>query len=382
MKKTCLLLIFLCCFLLTGCMSSRVEEQLLVIVLGLDTAENGGLTLTVKVPGNSVGGQGGGGQSSGEQGSDQKGYLTLHATGHLFSDTLELLLATTPRSLNFSQVWEIAISRELAETAQFPALLQQLYTLPRMHTQAALVICEGKARKFVEEQKPYVGLRLSRYIEVTLRNYADKGFVPTTTLAKAVREMRYGWQDPLLILGAISQEQEDHITKGNVLDVDAEKLPSTSVNKVKFYGAAATDGEKVSGTLTGYEMALINLIRGGAQSLNLTDENGFPLPLYARTPATLSVKGNEQLSLDVRFICEVNYLSGYAPNGEKIAQQLEREITEVIQKLQKMRCDGLGFGSLCVRRFMTIPEWENFHFREKYASAQVNVNVQVRLKEE
>lgn len=379
MKKGWMILLFMCCLLLSGCMSSRVEEQLLVIAMGLDREQDGGLTLTVKVPGNAAGGQS---ASSGSgQENDPKGYLTLHATGHHFSDALELLLATTPRSLNFSQVWEVVISRDLAGEDSFSRLLMQLSSLPRMHTQAAVVICEGKALSFVQEQKPYVGVRLSRYIEVTLRNYTQKGFVPSTTLAKAVRETGWGWQDPLLILGAVSQDEHE-ASRDHVLNVAAGQLPSTSPNKAKFYGSAATDGIRVSGTLTGYETALINLLRSNAQSLILTDEQGFPLTLYAAAPARLSIDGEASLTLNVHLRCQVGFPSGHAPDGSRLNAYLEEEIEKVIRKLQSMRCDALGFGSLAVRRFCTVKEWEAFHFRDKYTKAQVQANVQLQLKEE
>lgn len=383
MKKKGALMALLCAvLLLSGCMSRHVEEQLLVIVLGVDQTETGDCVLTVKVPSNTGGEGGSSSEKEAAKGGNQQGYLTLSATGHQFADTLELLLATTPRSLNFSQVMEIVVSRKAAMDPSFGTLLLQLYNLPRMHTQAVVVVCEGDSKAFVEEQKPYVGARLSRYIEVSILNYAGKGFVPTTSLFQAVQEMGYGWQDPLLILGALPGKEEGPPKSGNVLDVDAGELQSTSVNAVKLFGAAATDGEKVSGTLTGYEMALISLIKGHAQSLSLMDERGFSLPLYVRAPATLTVQEGEKVQLGIQFLCEVHYTSGYAPQEENIRRQLEGEIESTIRKLQEMGCDALGFGGQMIRRFPTIREWENFHWREKYRQADVQVDVQLRLKKE
>ncbi len=382
MKKALLLPLFLSVLLLSGCMSSQVEEQLLVIVMGLDTAESGDIQMTIKVPSNTAGGHDASSSDEAEKGGNQMGYLTLCATGHRFADTLELLLATTPRSLNFSQVREIVISRKLAESSHFSLLLQQLYTLPRMRTQAVVVICEEEASQFVEEQKPYVGQRLSRYIEVSINNYAGKGFVPVTTLTDAVKEMAYGWMDPLLILGAAPGEEAQAAHGGNVLDVDAGALKATSVNAVKLFGAAATDGRQVCGTLTGYEMALINLIRGNVHSLSLQDDQGFPLPVYVPSPATLSLSGREEMTLHVSLVCEVHYTSGYAPDARALEERLSAEIEQTIHKMQQMGCDGLGFGNLAVRRFLTLAEWENFNFREKYRHALVDAHVQIRLKKE
>lgn len=384
MKKGWLLVwLFAGVLLLSGCMSRHVEEQLLVIILGVDEGENGDMTLIAKVPSNTSGEEGGAPGEEAAKGGNQLGYLTIFATGHQFADTLELLLATTPRSLNFSQVREIVISKKMAESPAFGPLLLQLYSLPRMHTQAVVVVCEGDTRAFIEEQKPYVGARLSRYIEVSIMNYAGKGFVPTTTLSEAVQEMGFGWQDPLLMLGALPGKAEGSTEEGNVLDVDAGELHSTSVNAVKLFGAAVTDGEKVSGTLTGYEMALLNLIRGHAQSLSLADEQGFSLPLYVRTPATLKVEeAGDKLRLCVDFLCEVHYTSGYPPGEEPIRRQLEEDITATIRKLQHMRCDALGFGGQWIRRFPTVKEWEVCNWRQKYEQAEVQVDVQLRLKKE
>lgn len=383
MKKAVFLLLLTgCVLLLSGCMSRHVEEQLLVIILGVDETEEGKVTLIAKVPSNTTQEEGGSSREEASKGGNQLGYLTIYATGHQFADTLELLLATTPRSLNFSQVREIVISKKMAESPGFAPLLLQLYTLPRMHTQAMVVICEGETKGFIEEQKPYVGARLSRYIEVSIINYAGKGFVPKTTLAQAVQEMGFGWQDPLLMLGALPGKDEGPPKEGNVLDVAAGELHSTSVNAVKLFGAAATDGEKVSGTLTGYEVALLNLIRGQAQSLSLSDEHGFSLPLYVRTPATLTVKEGNPFLLSVDFLCEVHYTSGYAPDEEKIRQQLQTDIGMTIRKLQKMRCDALGFGGQWIRRYLTVNDWEKTDWRDQYEQAQVQVNVQLRLKKE
>lgn len=382
MKTLHLFFLLFLCLLLSGCAASQVEEQLLVIVMGVDLTDSGDIALTVKVPSNTTGGQDTSSSQEAEKGGNQMGYLTLHALGNHFAQASELLLATTPRSLNFSQVQEIVIGSKLAKSPHFTRILRQVYALPRMRTQALLVMCEEDARGFVEEQKPYIGSRLSQYIEVSIRNYAGKGFVPTTTLSEALREISYGWRDPLLILGALPEKESSKATPGNVLNVDAGELSPTSVNAVKLYGSAATNGISVCGTLTGYETALINLLKGSAQSLALSDEEGYALPVYVRTPATLTVHTDGEMRLGLQLMCEVHYLSDPPPDQHQVALRLQQEITGVIHKLQQMHCDALGFGSIAVRRFFTLPQWENFHFREKYANAAVDVQVQVRLKRE
>ena len=206
MKKAMLLIfcIFLC-FTLSGCISRELEEQLLVIILGVDTTQEGNIRISVKVPSNSA--SGGGSGEGASSGGEQMGYLLLEATGGHFADAVNLLQATTPRTLNFSQIREVVLGHDAAQSPQFSTLLYSIYSLPRMRAQAALIICRDQAYDFVKEQKPYVGARLSRYVETTLENYAGKGFVPDTTLGQAVRDLGYSFQDALLIYGAVNDFQ-------------------------------------------------------------------------------------------------------------------------------------------------------------------------------
>lgn len=377
MKRTlCLFWVLLCTLPLTGCMRRQLEEQMLVIILGLDERDDG-VRLTVKVPSNAADA----GKTGNEDAGEQMGYLLLEATGHTFSDAMALLSATTPRTLNFSQVREVAVGREAAESAAFGDWIEDVYALPRMRPSAALVICQGEARAFVAAQKPYVGIRLSRYIETTLSNYAGKGFVPTTTLGEALRDLRYGFRDPLLVCGGVNAfSQADTPLQGNALDAEAGELTRKSVNPVELFGAAATNGVSVSGLLTGYEMALVHLLQGHVQSLNVW-ENGMPVSVFPRAPAVLTVDRNsDPLHLNISLLCDAHYTPGHEPDLNSIRKKLETDITVMTRHLQALGCDGLGFGNIAVRQFSTIPDWESFHWRQRYQQADVTVQIGVQLR--
>ena len=378
MKRGLFAMLLIGCLLLSGCMSRQLEEQLLVIILAVDEMEDGDVRLSVKVPSN-AGISGGGGGSSDTQ---QMGYFLLEATGKTFSDAVNLLHATTPRSLNFSQVREVAIGERASRSSDFSRLIQSVYLLPQMRAQASLVVCGGEARPFIAEQKPYVGIRLSRYIETTLVNYAGKGFVPLTTLGDAVRDLGYGFQDPLLIYGAINAfDSAGHADDSNVLDALAGELPRKSVNAVELFGAAATDGVSVSGLLTGYEMALLHLLSGAVQSLTMDCGGSAAVPIFARSPAELWVEiDKEKTVLGVRILCEAHFTPGQEPDAEALRQALTQDIRQTLAHLQRLRCDGMGFGNLASRQFLTIQDWEAYRWREAYASAGIQVDVALQIR--
>jgi len=380
MKYMHLSLLLALCLCLSGCTGRDLEEQLLVIILGVDQAERGNVRISVKVPSNS--GSGGSGESPGA-GGEQMGYLLLEATGESFTDAVNLLRATTPRTLNFSQTREVVVGKNAASASDFPTLLYSIYSLPRMRAQAALIICRDQAYDFVKEQKPYVGTRLSRYVETTLNNYAGKGFVPTTTLGETVRDLGYSFQDTLLIYGAVNDFTHAQAPdEKNILNAQAGSLPRKSVNAIELFGAAATNGISVSGVLTGYEMALVHLLRGDAQSLDVQAPGQPALPIFARSPATLSVDlSQDPILLEVQLMCEGRYFPGFIPDEEAVVETLRQQLEQLIRRLQQLSCDGLGFGSRAARQCLTMQQWEALSFREKYQSAGIDIKILLQLRE-
>ncbi len=384
MKRMLALLLLMVCCVLTGCMSRQLEEQMLVIILGVDETEEG-IRLVLKIPSNSASGDSGGDNTSGEDdamsGGGQMGYLLLEATGGSFEDTMTLLHATTPRTLNFCQVREVVVGEKLASGDQFAALIAKIYMLPRMRSQAIMVISRGEAREFVAAQKPYVGIRLSRYVDTTISNYAGKGFIPTVTLGQAHRDLGMGFVDPLLVYGAVNRFDQPEYEKMPI-DSLPGNLPRKSVNKVEMLGAAATDGVGVSGELTGYEMALVHLLRGDVEDLNIDNRDDPSARISARSPATLRVDlSTRPATLSVQLLCVARYAPGLAPDAEAVRRRVETDIAQMLRKLQQMRCDGVGFGNIAVRQCMTMAQWDALNWRDTYSEADVQVEVRLQLRE-
>lgn len=368
--KQRLFILFCCAVLLSGCASRQLEEELLVIALTVDMDETGNMTVSAKAPRNAASGD-----------DAENGYLMIEATGGSFADAVTMLNAATPRPLNFSQSREVIIGENAAKQDDFARLLQQIDALPRFRCSAAVIVCKGEAKAFSKAQKPYLGARLSRYTETTLSNYAGKGFTPKTSLCDGVRDLGRGFCDPLFILGAVNDFSEADPSE-NALDTQAGKLPRKSAEAVEVFGAAATDGIRVSGYLTGYEMALLHLIEGHVEALSLRDEAGNALRIAAQRPAEIKVDlQRKPVLLSVRMFCEGEYTPGHPPDGKSVSSRLQADIAAVIAHLQRLRCDGVGFGKTAVRQFLTVQDWEQVQWREAYCQAETDVQVILRCRE-
>ena len=374
--KIALAMLLIFCLLLTGCAGRQVEEELLVIVLSVDQTETGDIKIAVKVPANaSATGD------SAHQEISQDGYLLLQAVGRSFADAVSMLNATTPRRVNFSPVREVVIGESAAGREDFQQILRQIDAIPRFRCSAAVIICRGEALAFAEQQKPYVGMRLSRYAENTLANYAGKGFTPSTDLCAGLRDLGCGFQDPLFILGALNTFSNDQpLDESNSLNAYAGRLPRKSMEAVEMFGAAATNGVCVSGYLSGYEMALIHLLGGHVEAL-LLEIDGRQLQITALGPARLSVDLSARpVRLSAALQCEAHYSPGDPPDEAQVQARLQRDIFALIRRLQQLGCDGLGFGNIAVRQFSTVQGWEALDWRGLYAQAEASVQAKVRFR--
>ena len=150
MKKFGLMLLMLL-LLLSGCTGGQeIESGLFVIAMAVDAAPEGNLTVTVKALSGTE--DGASGASGGEGASDaeaelektEPGYIVLSATAPSCLRALGLLGATTPRTVNLSQLREIVVSQTLAETDATLSILKEIRAMPRLV--AALVESRGHRR--------------------------------------------------------------------------------------------------------------------------------------------------------------------------------------------------------------------------------------------
>lgn len=177
MKKFGLMLLMLL-LLLSGCTGGQeIESGLFVIAMAVDAAPEGNLTVTVKALSGTE--DGASGASGGEGASDaeaelektEPGYIVLSATAPSCLRALGLLGATTPRTVNLSQLREIVVSQTLAETDATLSILKEIRAIYRANGEAVVVITPDQAGDFIRRQRAVLGLRLSKYLEVLFEHY-------------------------------------------------------------------------------------------------------------------------------------------------------------------------------------------------------------------
>ena len=142
MKKFGLMLLMLL-LLLSGCTGGQeIESGLFVIAMAVDAAPEGNLTVTVKALSGAKDGASSASDGEGESDSEaelektEPGYIVLSATAPSCLRALGLLGATTPRTVNLSQLREIVVSQTLAETDATLSILKEIRAIYRANGEA------------------------------------------------------------------------------------------------------------------------------------------------------------------------------------------------------------------------------------------------------
>lgn len=378
--------LLLALLLLTGCTGGReIESGLFVISLAVDPAPDGNLTVTIKALSGSL-------QERPE--SDQKesppedktledtepGYIVLSATAPSCLRAFGLLRATTPRSLNLSQLREVVLNRALAETDATLPILREIYAMFRANGEAIVVVTPGNAGDFIRRQHAILGLRLSSYLKFLFEHFRKIDIIPPRpNLSAVITSMESGTIDAAAVYAAGNDFEAPLILPGaSETDRLPGHLPRTAPAKNEYMGAALFDGAHMTDVLTGDETGLLCLMMGQAKTrMTVLDGAQYKSVVNARVKRDILPDG----TLHVRITLRLTLAAGTAHRtAGMMAADIERRCTAVLQKMQAASSDAAGFGRLAVRSFPDIPSWENSNWDNRYDRAPVRVSVDVKLQ--
>lgn len=396
MKKTLLFSLLLSLLLLLSACSGgmEIESGLFVLSMAVDPALDSSLTVTIKALSGTQEAVGGTDASSasdtsakeskqtdGSAESPEPGYIVMSATAESCLRALDLLSATTPRTLNLSQLKEVVISETLARTQATLSILKEIHSLYRAGGDAIVVVTPDDAGDFIRRQRAVLGVRLSKYLQVLFEHFTRIDTIPPDArLSSVIAAMESGSMDAAAVYAAVNTFDSMLVLPGAPeTDRLPGHLPRTSPALNEYLGSAVFSGPQMTGTLTGDETGLLCLIMGKAQTRTFTLGGAQ----YKTNAATRVKRSIDPLTgaLCVKIDMNLTRIAGTgSETGAQIARQIETDAAALIARLQAMGSDAAGFGKIAVRTFFTIDDWKNSGFAQAFADAPVRVTADVRLK--
>jgi len=366
-KRIKYVLLAMCVFLCGCTQTDQPENQAIAIALSVDVGESGVLTLSVLLPSlHPAGGQ-----------NSSSPYTICSATGHSFAEAVGILRASIPLTLNLAQLKAVIFSQELAQSEILRDLVSDMFLTHRLYNAAFCIISIGPAKSMLEAMhSASFGARLSSMFLTGLENFTAEGGIPDTHFSDFYYDIHSIYASPIAILGAAADGTHTTLTPaGREGDALPGALPREGGNKNEYSGTALFRGAKMVGTLSSLETAWMNYLRGSTANIDyscdgsaivispilpvLVDVDTSCEPLTIRIGASFTVAS--QCSLDV------------------LVSSIEADLASVIKKCQSLGVDPFLFSQRAASHFIDIPSWLAFHYHEKYAQADVQIRVDVRM---
>lgn len=383
MKRKWLILLLLLPMLFSGCTDQELETRVIVVCMGLDIMPDGQIELSVQISDAAREDKAGGGAMDSEKDPNrQDGYIIMSARGNDWVDAFAMMRAVSTHILNFTQVRAIVFSRELSETDRFFDLIEQIYLVPQMRSNAYVLVTMGEAKAFLQSIKPEIGTKLSKYLDIVVADMNAKGYIPKSVIGELARDARSAGatgRAPVVMLAAVKDKEQEgapQMPEGNPHNVMPDRITGTAIGDARFLGAAITDGKKVVGYLTGYEMQLLNMLGGSTANMLCQTSAGNAVFHLQKKPSLAVRHGNP----DVLVVSASVYSytePGRADAVSEVSAILRKDITALIEKMQQFGTDVFGFGQKAIIGFDTIARWEAYGWRNHFQTAQIEVSVEV-----
>lgn len=370
------LLLAACALLLSGCTEfNQVEDLAFAEILGVDVNDENLIEVSIQVP--KIAGQRGEDGSGG--GSSQ---LVYSAAGETLDEALHLLQWAAPRRLDLSQIELIVISESLAKDERFHKIADTVMATPRLYTAARLAVCSGDAKEFVTAEKPVIGTRTSTELSATFSDYSRNGFIPDETFADVFYRTRSVYSDALAIYAETAPQSEPKPESQQAQPASAMTPSDPATDKVemqhsnRFLGAAIFREGLMVGRLSAEEYLYCKILRG--------EQQAFPFSVGGQTvglttmgaPAVEIDSSAEPMQIDVSLRFSIVSSSNAAPVDE-LKTALEQELANVVRLCKRMSAEPFGFADAAAASFLTIDNWTNFGWSDRFADSEVHLNVQI-----
>lgn len=407
MRKTRACALILLAFMLltlTGCWGSReTDEVAYVLALGFDKGEKENLVITVMIANPKViagiSSDGGGEEGGG-------GALIYSVESYAPLAAIDLLNTTIDRRVSFLHTKAFLFSEELAREG-LAKWLNPLNRYRELRGSAQVFVCRGKAKDFIEKNKPPLELSPTKQVELLSMMSKETGLYHNTQFREFYEETKSDFIQPSIPLVAIHEggleSAKPGIGRGGEAPLGkyiAGEVPIDGSNQAQVIGSAVFKGDKMVGILNGQETRYYLALRGLFQS-GIT---GIPDPLEPNTPVGLMMyqarrpkyttamdpEGNVTINVDIYNEPEIiNIMSGNNyenPDNKALLEQTLSEQSQVgfhnlIRRTQEeFQSDIFGFGNQVKRKFWTVQSWKDFQWLKRYPEAQINVVVHNKIR--
>ena len=373
--------------------SLSIDNIETVVAIGLDTSTTNNLEVSFQFTNSS---------SVSESGTtEQSPSMVYSIDASSISSAINLMNAYVGKELSFSHCKLIAISEELANAG----ISDEIYTLIndiQIRPTANIVISKCTAKVYIENSKPLFENLLTKYYEVFSNSSKYTGFTVNATIGDFFNSLVCKSCEPYAILGGLNSENSsDSSSIESKKDVTGKSNESNIQGELgtENFGIAVFKQGQIVGELNSIETMCFLTTRNNVDGflISIPDPNSedgvIDIYLTPTSNTTIKVKllnGSPYIKLNYRFSGRIqsasentNYLDDSLLNEISSAcnNYLESILSDYLYKTAKtFKSDINGFGQEAKKNFLTLEDFEDYNWEEKYKDSFFDVNVSASVK--
>ena len=388
-----LIIIFISAFS-TSYSSLNIDNIAIVVAIGLDVSENNNLKISFQFTNpTSVSGKESGG-------SEQSPSIIYTVDASSISTGVNMINSYISKKVSLSHCKLIAFSEELAVTGitdEVFSLINEVQIRPS--TNIAVTKCSAK--NYLEHSKPLTENLLTKYYEIFASSSEYTGFVSDSTIGDFFNSLNYKTCEPYAILGGLTNQNENTSTNINSqkdYNIKSNESSMSGQNRAENIGIAVFKNGKLVGELNALETLCFLITKNKVNEFLISvpdseNENEYidvyMLPSSNSNITVNIINGSPYIKVSYKFdgrISSMKEKSKYLDNSvlQRISDScnayLESAIKKCFYKTSKsFNSDIVEFGSYSLSNFLTIKEFEDYLWEEKYKDSFFDVKVNTEI---
>ena len=391
-------IILLSFMFLYGCNDAQEPDTLgYVVAIGIDKAEKEEAKYDITLQfANPVTISGGASQEGGKGGKESIKNITVTAPGIYSAVNVANHVVSKVFTLSHTKV--VVFSEEIARRG-IEDILETIGRSSDIRPNTYFTVCKTSAKEFLESVNPETEINPTRYYTMLFENDFS-GFVPQTKSQDFYFFANSSEKNTVLPLSSKAERKGTYnFDKSGyqykLEDFSAGEIPSEKT-EIQIMGMAIFDMDRFIGEMGDIETEIYNLLTGQYKSSYVTyyfsptpDDPITLLQSQNKKPKITVDTSGYVPKINLNVYIEADFTSSTPEMAveehldefcDEASGDLKREIENFLLKTREMKADIVGFGSFAKRNFLDEKAFNDYNWKAKYPSAEINVNVDFEVR--
>ena len=374
--------------------SLNIDNLAYVVALGIDKGDTEKFKISFQFTTGSSGGESGS--------SSEKSPLILNSVEASSIDSaINLMNSYMARELNLSHCKVIVFSEEIATGG----ISNEIYTLAnnaQIRPSSNIIISKSGAKNYIENATPVLENLVTKYYEIFPNSNKYTGYVYNVTLGDFFNQLVCHTCEPFAILGGVnnnSSNTENTNQSSTVSNLKSTNTTFSGQEGAENIGIAVFKEDKLVGELTALETLCLSIIKGDVNSFLITITNPenkdeqidlMMYPVNGKKIKVEIVNNSPYITFESKFTGRIysmkkdaKYLDSSVLKriSEEVNRYLEEVMTQYLYKTStELKADINTFGKYALSNFLTVPEFEEYDWRNSYANSTFKVTIHSEIE--